>query len=154
MSNVLGTYSGKDVNVTIQHPYIDPIQIGGVQELGMAQLQVRMTVDQSDLQVGMDGAVVPSVRLGDQGTIEIQVWQTSTLQGLFINWYNLLRAARDQGNVSEWYGGFLVAQSITDGATHTARGVTIQKVPDKTYAEQAGRVSWILVACDISNENL
>ncbi len=152
MSNVLVTYSGKDLNFALAHPLIGTIQASGVQEQGIAQVTVRMSATQSVMQVGMDGAVVPSVVPGDQGEIEIQVWQTSTLHQEFLAWYNALKAARDAGDVSQWFGATLLVQNIVDGSSHTATGVAPQKVPDKTYAEQAGRVNWILVAANITNE--
>jgi hypothetical protein len=152
MSNQLVTYSGKDLNFALTHPLIGTIQASGVQEQGIAQITVRMAVNQSLAQVGMDGAVIPSVIPGDQGEIEIQLWQTSTLHQKFLDWYNLLRAARDAGDVSLWFGGTLLVQNIVDGSQHVGTGVAPTKVPDKTYAEQAGRVSWVLMACSIANE--
>ena len=152
MSTILGTYSGKDVNFSISGPLSGTIQGGGVTELGMAQLMVRMGVTQSVLQVAMDGAVVPSVVPGDQGEIEIQVWQTSTLQQALTAWHNQATAARDAGNVTNWFGQTVIIQSILDGSSHVATGVALQKFPDKTYAEQAGRVTWVLTCCNIANQ--
>ena len=110
-----------------------------------------MSVNQSVIQIGMDGAVVPSVLSGDQGEIELQVWQTSTLHQQLMAWYNGLRSARDAGDVSQWFGANVVIQNIVDGSSHYAKGVAPVKVPDKTYQEQAQRVTWVLVACDISS---
>ncbi len=152
MSRILTTYSGRDTNFSFTHPLIGVIQCAGIAEMGLAQLTIRMTTDQSSVQVGMDGAVVPSVIPGDQGEIELQVWQTSTLHQDLLAWYNALRAARDAGDVSQWFGGTFLAQSIVDGSSHLATGVAPVKVPDKTYAEQAQRVTWVLRACNIVSQ--
>jgi hypothetical protein len=152
MSNILTTYSAKDLNMTFTHPLIGTIQAAGVDSKGIAQINVRMTTAQSVLQVGMDGAVVPSVVPGDQGEVEIQVWQTSTLHQQLLAWYNALKAARDAGDVSQWFSGVLLVQNIVDGTSHTCTGVAPQKVADKSYQEQAQRVNWLLVACSIVNE--
>ncbi len=152
MSNVLTTYSGKDVNMAFTSPLIGAIQAAGVAAKGIAQITVRMLKDQSVIENGMDGAVVPSVVPGDQGEIEIQVWQTSTVHRDLLAWYNALKAARDAGDVSQWFAGTLIIASIVDGTSHVCTGVAPRKVPDKTYTDQAQRVSWVLVACNISNE--
>lgn len=152
MSNVLVTYSGKDLNMAFSHPLIGVIQASGVAAKGIAQINVRMAQAQSVLQVGMDGAVVPSVIPGDQGEIEIQVWQTSTIHQQLLAWYNAVKAARDAGDVSQWFAATLLVQNTVDGSSHYATGVGPSKVPDKSYQEQAQRVSWVLMACDISSE--
>jgi hypothetical protein len=151
-NNVLTTYSGIDTNFSLVHPLIAAIQADGVSSKGIAQITVRMSQTQSVMQVGMDGAVVPSVIPGDQGEIELQVWQTSTLHQELLAWYNAVKAARDAGDVSTWFSATVVIQNIVDGSTHTATGVGPMKVPDKQYAEQAGRVSWVLAAANISSE--
>lgn len=154
MANVLSTYSGKDTNITLNNPLTGTvIQMSGIAEQGLAEVIIRMSVDQSSLQVGMDGAVVPSVIPGDQGEIELQVWQTSTLHQQLLTWYNTLKTQRDLGIVSPWFAASVFILSTVDGSSHTATGVGPKKVPDKTYAEQAGRVSWVLACANIINES-
>ncbi len=150
--NILATYSGKDTNFAFAHPLIGTIQAAGVAEQGLDQVTIRMTQNQSVVEVGMDGAVIPSVIPGDNGEIELQVWQTSTLHQQLLAWYNAVKSARDAGDVSQWFSGTLVVQSIVDGSSHYANGVAPQKVPDKAYQKQAQRVTWILVACNITHQ--
>jgi hypothetical protein len=152
MSTQLGTYSGRDVSFALAGPLSGNISGGGIAEKGLAQLTVRMATTQSVLQVAMDGSVVPSVVPGDNGEMELQVWQTSTLQQQLINWHNQATAARDVGDVSNWFGQTCIFASTLDGSSHIGTGCALQKVPDKTYAEQAGRVTWIIVACSITNQ--
>jgi len=152
MSAILSTYAGISLNGAISHIYIGTIPLVGVAEQGVAQVTVRMTTTQSVMQVGMDGAVVPSVVPGDQGEIEIQVWQTSTIHQDLLAWWNALTAARDAGDVSQWFTGTCFLSNTIDGSSHYATGVAPQKVPDKTYQEQAQRVPWILTAANIVNE--
>ena len=142
MSVVLATYSAKDLNFSLQSPIGATIIAAGVAEKGFNEIAVRMTTDQTVLKVGADGAVVPSAVPGDQGEIEMQVWQTSTLQQQLINWYNLLKAARDAGDVT----------NIADGSSHMATGVAPIKVPDKTYSAEAQTVNWVFRACNIVNQ--
>src|ERR1035441_1951146 len=80
MSNIVPTtYSGQDTNGTLSSPLVPPIVFSGIAGKGLNQINVRMTTDHADLKVGMDGAVIVSYRPGEQGEIEVQVWQTSNL---------------------------------------------------------------------------
>jgi hypothetical protein len=152
MSKQLSTYSGLAVNFSMAHPFIGVIQASGVAQKGIKTVSIRMAVDQANIQVGMDGAVVPSVLPGDQGEIELAVWQTSTLHHEFLAWYNSLKSARDAGDVTQWFSAtMLIAHSI-DGTIHTCSGVGPSKVPDKPYSEQAQTVTWVLKACNITTE--
>lgn len=151
MSNTLQTYSGKDVQVSITGPLSGNIGAGGIAELGLAQITVRMSVTRAVLQVAMDGAVVPSYIPGDQGEIELQVWQTSILQQALTAWHAQVIAAANIGDVTNAFGSSVLIQSILDGSTHTGTGCTPQKFPDKTYAEQAGRVTWVVMCANLVN---
>lgn len=152
MSAILTTYSGKDLNFSLSSPFSGPIQAAGINEQGIKQIVVRMSVVQSVLQTGMDGSVQPSVLPGDMGEVELQVWQTSPIHQALLAWYNFLKAARDTGDVSNWFGSSVLIQNIVDGTSHLATGVGPQKVPDKTYGDQAQPVTWILMACNIVNQ--
>lgn len=151
-TNILKTYSGKDLNGSVTNQYNGTtIQISGTAETGVAQVTVRMTTDQASLQVGMDGTIVPSVIPGDQGEIEIQVWQTSTIHQQFLALYNSLKTQRDLGNVQWWFGNTIYLINTVDGSVHYATGAGFMKVPDKTYQEQAQRVSWVFRCANINN---
>ncbi|HJX53165.1 MAG TPA: phage protein [Polyangia bacterium] len=152
MSRQLSTYSAKDLNFAFSHPYIGVIQASGVSERGIDQVLVRMSTTQTTIQIAADGATVPSAIPGDNGEIEIQVWQTSEIHRELLAWYNACKTARDSGDVSEWASGSMLVENIIDGSLHRATGVAPQKVPDKTYQKEAQRVSWVLMACNISNE--
>lgn len=152
MGNQLTTYSGIDTNFAFNHPISGPIVADGVSSTGLEQIIIRMATTRSLLKVGMDGAVVPSVIPGQQGEIELQVWQTSTLHKDLQDWYNSLLAAESQGDVSQWFSGTAVIINTVDGTTHTARGIGPQKTPDKTYQKEVQLVTWIMVACDLQSE--
>lgn len=151
MSNVLSTYSGKDTNFAFNSPITGSIQVVGVQEQGVNKLAVRMTTTQTSMKVGMDGAVVPSAIPGDQGEIDIECWQTSTIHSQLLAAYNAAKAARDQGDVSNWAGNSIIIQNIVDGTGHQATGVAFMKVPDKVYETEVQTVTWTLMCANIVN---
>jgi hypothetical protein len=152
MSSILATYSAKDVNVALANSALGiTIAAAGVAMVGLERLTIRMTTTHTVLAVSADGAVVPSAVPGDQGEVEIQCWQTSTLHQQLLSWYNLLKAARDAGDVSNWATSTMLIQNIVDGSQHVASGVSPQKVPDKVYGKEAQVVTWIVMACNIAN---
>jgi hypothetical protein len=85
------------------------------------------------------------------GVVELQVWQTSTLQQQLLAWYNACKAAREQGDVSNWAGASVLIQSIVTGATHIGSGVAPTKVPDTPYGTQAGKCVWRLMCANLIN---
>lgn len=151
MSGILTTYSGKDLNFAFTSPLTGTIQVAGVSEQGVNKVSVRMAQTQTTMKVGMDGAVVPSAIPGDNGEIDIDVWQTSTIHQLLLAAYNAQKAARDQGDVSNWAANTIVIQNIVDGSGHQATGVAFMKVPDKVYETEAQAVTWTLMCANIVN---
>lgn len=152
MPQQLTTYSGLDWNLAITNPLFGSIQASGVLALGIQQVTVRMTVDHAELKVGMDGAVIPTWVPGNQGEIEIQVWQTSVIHHQFLGWFNAINAAAMASDVSNAFSGVLLIQSILDGSSHTAIGVAPVKVPDKNYGPDAVTCNWVFRAANIINE--
>ena len=148
----LTTYSGISLNFSLIHPLIGTIHASGVSAKGIKSVSVRMATEHSNMQVGMDGAVVTSVVPGEQGEIEILVWQTSTLHQEFLAWYNAVLAAMLAGDVAPWFAATVIVMNTTDGSLHTCTGVAPRKVPDKQYQEQAQPVAWMLSAANIINE--
>lgn len=152
MSNVLATYSGKDLNVTaLNGPLGIAIQIAGVESLGLEGATVRMSTVRTNVKIGIDGAGVPSFIPGDNGEIEIRVWQTSVLHGALLDWWNAVLAAAQMGDVSNSYGGQVTVQNTVTGRRHIAKGVCPQKPPDLTYGVEAQPISWVLTCIDIQN---
>lgn len=149
----LTPYSAKNTNFALLHPLAaGPIQAAGVSAKGVNSYSIRMGVEHSNIQVAADGGIVPSWTPGEWGTIEISMYQTSTLHQEFLALYNAIKAAADAGDTSQTFAGTVVLVSIVDGSVHTATGVSFQKVPDKAYGAQAVPLSWTLHCCDISNE--
>jgi len=153
MNNVIPvTYSGQDTNGSFQHPLTGTIILSGIAGKGLNELHVRMATDHASLKVGMDGAVVISYIPGEQGEIEIQVWQVSELHHDFLNWYNAIIAAAQTGDVSLFAAGTMFIQNTIDGTSHTMTGVVPVKVPDKSYSTEAQTVNWVLRCANIANE--
>lgn len=150
--NVLTTYSAKDLNMSFAHPYIALISAAGIDGKGLVRVVVRPLVEQTAMDICADGAVAVSAIPGDTAEIDVVIKQTSTLQAEFLAWYNAIRAAELQGDVSMWAAATMVLLNIVDGSSHYARGVCPKKVPDKTYDKQAGDITWTFMAAVCTHE--
>jgi hypothetical protein len=151
-NNILATYSPKDVNVAGNFAFVGAIVAAGIAGNGLARITVTMTEPRSHVDIGMDGAVIPSAIPGNHGEVELQVWQTSTLHHQLLAWYNACQAAMDAGDVSQWFGSSLLILSVTDGSSHVCTGVGPMQVPPKSYDKQADKISWKLICCNIQNQ--
>jgi hypothetical protein len=153
MSRVLSVYSGKDISISAVNAALGVnIQVAGVAENGLNQTTVRLLTDHVLMKVGADGAVVPSYIPGDNGEIEIQVWQTSILHAALLAWFNSVSSAARAGDVSNVFAGqVLIASTVAGGSSHFAEGCCPVKVPDKVYGTEAQPVSWVIRAASIQS---
>ena len=150
---VLAVYSGKAVVGVFVHPFAPggSIQISGVAELGLERLTVRPSITQLSMKNGMDGAVVPSINPGNQGEVEVEVWQTSSLHQQLLTLYNACKNASDGGDPSAWFAGTLYLELTTTGLQHNGTGVGIAKSPDVPYETDAGVCRWTLLCANLNS---
>jgi|SRR5579872_828421 len=150
-TNILGTYSAKDMTFTFTHPLIGIIEGGGIQEKGIDEIVVRLLTDRTTMKIAADGGVVPSAVPGNNGEVDLKFFQTSTLQSDFIAWFNAMIAAADAGDVSTWAAGTLLIKNTVDGSGHYCRGVAPKKPADKSYQAEAQALTWTMACADITN---
>lgn len=144
-------YSFKDLTGAFIHPLAGNYILGGG-NIGMGQLTISMTQDRTVHDVASDGSVMVSYIPGDQGTISIEVQQTSDLHNFLLNWFNLCKSAADLGDIINWAAAAISIRNIADGSVHLATGVSPGKVPDKVYQQQGQKITWTLPAARIINE--
>ena len=145
------TYSFKDLTGAFVHPLAGSYILGGG-NVGLGQITIAMTQDRTVQDVSSDGSIMVSYIPGDNGTISIEVQQTSDLHGFLVNWFNACKTAADLGDVSNWASGTVSIRNLLDGSVHTATGVSPGKVPDKVYQAQGQKLTWTLPAARIINE--
>ena len=153
MSAISSTYSFKDSAASITNPVLAgaPIVLAG--EIGMGEFIISMHTERTVHDVAADGTVMPSYMAGDNGAVTIMVQQTSIVHIELLALYNLLKIAADSGDVSNWAATAISIRNTVDGSQHLLTGVSFSKIPDKTYAAQGGRLSWVLMAASIVNFN-
>lgn len=142
------TYSFMDVSGSLTHPFL-PVPIVFQGQKGVRTLTVTMAVERTVHDVASDGAIMISAVPGHNGSITIEMQQTSALHKEFLAWYNAVYIATTLGDVADFASGAATFRAITDGAHYVARGVSPSKIPDKPYASQGQYVTWSLMCADI-----
>jgi hypothetical protein len=142
------TYSFKDTSGVISGPTIvTPFSLFG--QIGLGQFIVAMTTDHTVFDTAADGTIMGSAIPGDSGQLSIEMQQTSNLYDFLWQTYNGLKTAMLLGNVTNWLGMSITIRNIVDGSSHNLTGVGFGKPPDKVYAAQGQRITWVLPAADI-----
>jgi hypothetical protein len=145
------TYSFKDLTGAFTHPTVGNYQINGG-NVGLGTLTIAMATERTVQDVAADGSVMVSYVAGDNGTISIEVQQTSDLHAFLLNWFNACKTAADLGDISTWAAATIGIRNSVDGSFHTATGVSPGKLPDKVYQAQGQKLTWALPAAKIISE--
>ena len=151
VGNIGVTYSFKDLVGALTNSIfgVSFSLTGG--NVGLGQITISMANERTVHQVAADGTVMPNYIPGNNGTVAIEVQQTSSLHHELLALYNLAVLAADGDDVSGWASTSLSFRTLLDGSTHLCDGVSFSKVPDKPYHAQGSNVTWSLMAANIIN---
>ena len=145
------TYSFKDlVGVLVNTAYGVSFPLTGG-NIGLGQITISMSTQRTVHDVAADGTVMPSYVAGDDGTVAIEVQQTSDLHHELLRLYNLSVTAANADDVSGWAGTQISFRTLLDGSTHLLTGVSFGKIPDKPYQSHGQKITWSLMAANIIN---
>lgn len=151
MSAISATYSFKDTSGSLTNPVLAGAPIVFAGEIGMGQFTISMHQERTTHDVAADSTVMPSYIAGDNGDVAIEVQQTSSLHADLLALYNLLKIAADSGDVTNWAASALSLRNVVDGSQHILTGVSFSKIPNKVYAAQGQKITWVLLAANIVN---
>lgn len=143
------TYSFKDLTGAFYHPLAGIYNFGG--QMGAGQITVHMATEKTSQDVAADGAVQISAVAGDNGTVTIEVQQTSAFHAYLLDWANTIKNNLNNNDISDWASGTMLLRNISNGTSHTVSGISPQNIPDKVYAKQGGNINWVLMAADIQS---
>lgn len=143
------TYSFKDTSGGFNDPDVGFFPFSG--QIGMGEFTVAMATEWTAHDTASDGNVMISAMVGDSGSVDIRVQQTSALHAFLLSWANAKKINLQQGNATNWAGATLTLRNIVDGSSHYCTGVSPSKIPDKTYGAQGGYVTWRLMCGDVQN---
>jgi len=142
-------YSFKDLSGSFSHPLVGAYPLNGG-NIGLGQITVVMTTEKSIIDIAADGSTMISYIAGDNGTVTIEVQQTSIFHDFLLQWYNSIKTNADLGDVSLWASASITLRNIVDGTMHTLLGVAPTKIPDKVYAAQGGKITWNMLVAESS----
>lgn len=143
------TYAFLDLVGTFFHPLAGEFLLSG--ELGVGQVTISKTDDNTAIDVSGDGASMVSFMPSDRGTVTIEMQQTSTFHKFLLAWYNQIKGNAVNHDVSNWATASLSLRLISDGSQHNISGIAPGKPADKTYAKQGQNVTWALMAADVES---
>ena len=143
------TYSFKDIKCVCSGPGGGFIIGGG--NVGAGSITITMSEDRTVQDVAADGTVMPSYVAGDNGSVAIEVQQTSSLHHALLAMYNALKLLADAGEVASWASTTISFITLLDGSSHVLTGVSFQRIPAKAYAAHGAKITWNLMACNIVN---
>lgn len=137
------TYSFLDLVGSIHSPVMrsDYIFTGE----GAGSVTVTKSQERTAQDVAADGSVMVSKVAGNNGTVTIEVQQTSPLQKWLENWFHYLENA----DTSDWASTTMLLSNKSTGEDIICTGVSPQKEADKPYQAQGQRVSWTLMCADV-----
>lgn len=141
------TYSFADVALTLQHPSLGQYVAQGS---GLGTITVTMSTDRTAHDVAADGSVMVSKIEGNNGTIAIQIQQTSGFNQWLLNLYNYLITA----STSEWAEASIVIRSPSMGDLVMASGVSFQNRSELSLQAQGQQRTWNLMAASITESNV
>jgi hypothetical protein len=133
------TYSFEDMAVVISHPGVGQLSLQGE---GLGSITFAMSNDISQHDLAADGSVMTSKIKAPNGTITIQVQQTSDAAKWLRQYINYVNAAPS----SEFARATVIGASKVMGVTHTCTGVSPQKRPDAQYQQAGQQVAVTLMA--------
>jgi hypothetical protein len=136
-------YSLADVRTVMYHQDVGQCVLSSQ---GVGKISVTYAGDLSSHTATADGFVVVNRLRNSHGIVTIEVPQNSSADEYLRRWSRYLRNTQS-------YLFALTALNIVDqmgGFTIYCEGVTPQKIPDRTYDQTAGNVSWVLLAASIT----
>lgn len=138
------TYSFGDLVGSIVHPELGVYMFDGT---GVGAVTISKATDRTAHDLASDGSVMVSKIAGNNGTVTIEVQQTSSLHRWLEAWFNGLVNLP----TSSWAETSITLRNSATKTSHVCMGVSPQKEADTPYQAQGQRVVWTLMCAEITN---
>jgi len=136
-------YSLPDCKTVIAHP---DVGTANLHQCGIGRIVVASAGDLSSHTNTADGYVVVNRLKTTNGTITIDVPQNSYADSFLRRWAAWAKASASPNRIAL---GTLTIQDTAAGVTTVCTGVSLQKVPDRTFDRTSTNVSYTLLATTI-----
>ena len=137
-------YSFADVRVVMYHPSVGQCVIS---DKGLGRISIARSGDLSSHTATADGFVVVNRLRSENGTVTLEVPQNSSADEYLRKWAKYLR---NVGKAAKFAQTTLNILDQGGKFTISCKGVTPQKIPDRTYDRTSSNLSWTLLAAGIT----
>ena len=136
------TYSFEDTDLTIQHPSYGSYSAYGT---GLGDISISFTNDVTSHEVSADAAVVVSKSVKKNGSVGLNILQSSDFNTWLKGFANYLETAP----ASEFAQATMVVRNKSTGETFTCSGVSHSKKPDTQFQAQSQYKNWNMMCANI-----
>ena len=135
-------YSFADVTFILSHPAVGQFTFTGE---GVGSISITRATDVTQHDIAADGTVMVTKILAKNGTIGLNIQQTSEGNKFLKRWVAYITEAP----TSEWARASAVLRCPAQGETININGISPQKRADVTYQAAGQQVAWSLMAAEI-----
>ena len=139
-------YSLPDVRAVLSHP---DIGTANLHQCGRGKMVISAAGDLTSHTTTADGYVVVNRLKSTSGQITIEVPQNSLGDWFLRRWASWQKGCRD---VQRLALGSLVVEDKPGNFSIVCTGVTLQKMPDRTYDKTSGNLTYTLLATTITEQ--
>ena len=137
-------YSLPDVRAVLYHP---DVGTANLHQCGIGKIVVSAGGDLTSHTTTSDGYIVVNRLKTTNGTITLELPQNSAGDSFLRRWARWARSTASPNRIA--LGTLTITDNIT-GFTITCTGISLQKMPDRTFDRTATNVTWILLATTIT----
>ena len=139
-------YSLPDVQSVLYHP---DVGTANLHQCGVGKIVISAAGDLTSHTATADGYVVVNKLNTPGGTITLELPQNSIGDSFLRRWARWARSTASPNRIAL---GTLTVTDTVAGFTVVCTGVSLQKVPDRTWDRTATNVSWTLLAASITEQ--
>ena len=139
-------YSLPDVKVVLNHPDVGTCNL---HLCGMGRIVVSSSGDLTSHTTTADGYIVVNKLKTTNGTITIEIPQNSIGDDFLRRWSKYQKNSNSPNRIAL---GTLTINDTVAGYSVVCTGVTIQKVPDRTFDRTGTNLSYVLLATTITEQ--
>ena len=139
-------YSFGDVKSVLYHP---DVGTANLHQCGMGKITISSGGDMTSHTVTADGYVVVNRMKSTNGTVTLEVPQNSAADTFLRKW---AKWARNTAGPNRIALGTLTIYDAVAGFTVVCTGVSLQKVPDRTFDRTGTNLTYTLLATTITEQ--
>lgn len=139
------TYSFEDTVLTISHPNFGTYSAYGT---GIGSLSISYANDVTKHDVAADLAVVVSKWVAKNGTVTLDIMQSSDLNA----WLKKFAAFLENSDTDQFALATMSISNKSTGDSYYCTGVSHQKRADNNFQSQAQNRSWTMMCASISQQ--